>query len=571
MFVAASRTGRPPAARGRSCCGLSLSLLLLLLLAACARAPAPSAPPTAAGLATAGDVHVYTAIVEEPDDIQPFTAHAQVVRRLLLPFTHDTLFDRDPATGELRPALAERFERDADGQGGTFTLRPGVVFADGTPLTMADVLFGYELHRAGHLPMGFAAEPFARLASAEARDDRHLHVRFADRHFAASSIVAEGWWVASRSHFVAAVAARAKQLGQPEPAVGSAEFAALLGQIDDECGPGTGPYRLARGGWQRRQQLELVRNERSWRRTALPGTWRLGGVRLLFRSGAAAAIAFARGEIDWQMDPAPERTLAATPEIGERYRLVQYDHPGLGVFRIVWNLRQGPCQDARVRRAITALLDRQALAAKFPRHGGVAEAFAKRGAASYPRHPGLGHDPTAARGWLREAGFDPAAGQPLRLRLLAPIGSPEIDATVAQLQQACRDAGVDLVVRSVDFRSFFAERSRGEWDGELVQQSFRPWADPFDFLHSTGVDNWGGFADAQVDGWLAAAQVELDDGRRAALWRQVHERVQELQPVTFLLHPLVCMWLNKDLQGAEPGPLGLSPERMWVEAARARR
>src|SRR5690606_17291288 len=158
------------------------------------------------------------------------------------------------------------------------------------------------------------------------------------------------------------------------------------------------------------------------------------------------------------------------------------------------------------------------------------------GSPSYPRRAGAGHDPVAARRWLREAGFDAAAGQPLRVRLLAPIGSPEIDGAVAQLQHACSAVGVELEVRRVGFHAFAAERARGDWDGEVIQQSFRPWGDPYDFLHSTGVDNWGGFADAEVDAWLAAAQVEADEGNRAALWRQAHERVQELVPVTFLLH-----------------------------------
>ncbi|MFM1870738.1 MAG: hypothetical protein RL398_160 [Planctomycetota bacterium] len=527
-------------------------------------------PPSGAQNSTASGLpqgHVYAGIVEEPDDINPFTAAGAVAKRFVLAFTHDALLDLDPATGELRPALARAFRLDDDGMGCTFELREGVTFADGTPLTMADVLFGYELHRAGKLPMGAMADAFARVASAEATDAGHLHVRFTDAHYAAVRVVGENWLVASKQHFVAAVASRAGRSLDPA----SAEFAAQLAAIKDDCGPGSGPYRFAAENWQRRTQLQLVRNDRSWRRAAQPGTWNLDGVRLLFRSGPAGLAAMLQREVDWQMVADPDAELQARPELQEHWRVLAYDHPGLGVFRAVFQCRRGPCADVAVRRAVARLFDREALAKRFAGMGGIAEAFAKPGSPAYPKHVAEPFDLAAARAALRDLGFDPAAGRPLRLTLVAPQGSPVIDAALAGFQQAARDAGIELTVRQLDFRGYVAERARGEWDLELALQSFRPWGDPYDFVHSQGADNAGGFADPECDRLAAAARTTQDRGQREALWRQLHERVAEQKAAVFLLHPLARLLLNRDLQGAEPGPLGLSPERMWVEKGRQRR
>ena len=63
---------------------------------------------------------------------------------MLWPWTYDTLVQADLKTGKLYGWLAEKFERVSASKF-KFTLRKGAVFADGTPVTSADVKFS--LHR----------------------------------------------------------------------------------------------------------------------------------------------------------------------------------------------------------------------------------------------------------------------------------------------------------------------------------------------------------------------------------------------------------------------------------------
>jgi FkbM family methyltransferase len=73
-------------------------------------APIEPASPAAPAVAPVASDHVYTGCAESPDDVNPLTAASAVARRLVLARTHDGLLAADPATGDLVPAAAERFE-----------------------------------------------------------------------------------------------------------------------------------------------------------------------------------------------------------------------------------------------------------------------------------------------------------------------------------------------------------------------------------------------------------------------------------------------------------------------------
>lgn len=512
--------------------------------------------------------HVYTGQAGEPADINPFTTYDAVARSQVLAYTHDTLLERDIDTGELIGALAESWQVAPDGRSCTFTLRDGVVFSDGSPLTMADVLFGLELAQAGHLPLGFVGTAFRRVASAEALDARRLRVQLDGRHFAAVAVLGTGWVVASRRFFVEQVRRRLAS-GEELPDVASPRFAELLDQVDEQCGPGTGPYQLIHepGGeshWRRRQDLLLTRHEACWRRSVRPGRWNFAAMRLLFRDQVGARNALLRGELDWYADPQLDQLLAAHPALGERYRKLLFDVPRLGCYRIVWNCRRPPFDDVRVRRALAMLIDRSELLEVFAGAARPAVAHAKPGTPEYPDVAPLPFDPKAARVLLREAGFDPAAGRPLRLRLLALQGNEPLRRIVELFAGAARKVGIDLDVRPRDMAAFVAEKKEGDWDGLLALQFFETWNDPYRFLHRDGTENEGGWRNAEADRLAEAARVELDADERARLWRQLHELAHREQPVALLVHPLAAVLFNRHIEDCEPGPLGLSPHRAWV-------
>lgn len=544
----------PPAAFWSVVAVAAVGLAALLL------APGPAGAPAARAA-------VYTGCAESPDDVNPLTAQSPVARRLVLAYTHDALLAVDPATGELRPAAAA-FELAADGASCTFTLRPGLRFSDGSEATLDDALLPWELAQAGHLALGFVGDAMARVRAVERVGERSFRVVFRDRHFAAARIVGENWLVVSRRFVLQRVAARVAPAAVP--AVDSAAFAAIVAQSNTECGPGTGPYRLDNppdgpGDWRPRQDLLLRPNAHSWRRAADPTAWTFAGVRVLFRDQQAATNELFAGALDWFSSPALDELLRARPALADDYRRLVYDYDALGVYRVVWNCRRGATAEPRVRRALGRLFDVDALRAGNEGLGAAAVAHAKPGSAAVPAglQP-LGFDPAAARAELRAAGYDAAAGAPLRLVVLAPQGTEALQRIGDLFADACRRAGVDLELRRRDFAAYVQERQRGDWDGLLALQSFRPWGDPWDLLHGDGVDNAGGWRHPEADRLADAARVEPDPARREALWRELHALAHREQPAALLVHPLASILLHRRVEGATVGRNGLVLEHARI-------
>jgi len=80
----------------------------------------------------------------EPGTFNRFIqAGASAPTDVLTRLTHATLVRVNHVTGEAEPWLAERWTTSADGRTLTFTLRDGITFSDGVPLTSADVLFTF--------------------------------------------------------------------------------------------------------------------------------------------------------------------------------------------------------------------------------------------------------------------------------------------------------------------------------------------------------------------------------------------------------------------------------------------
>jgi peptide/nickel transport system substrate-binding protein len=125
-----------------------MRLAMLAMLVACGQ-PLGAPKFRAAGNASprdGGTLHIATVnniISLDPaiqyDEISSIAVHAM----------HDTLVGYAP-DGALVPHLADRWDVSADGLTYRFTLRAGVVYADGTPIVAAD--FAYSLARVREMP-----------------------------------------------------------------------------------------------------------------------------------------------------------------------------------------------------------------------------------------------------------------------------------------------------------------------------------------------------------------------------------------------------------------------------------
>ncbi|MEG2203389.1 MAG: ABC transporter substrate-binding protein, partial [Christensenellaceae bacterium] len=98
-----------------------------------------SAVPTATQEMTAQEGgELFIAMPAEVESFDPITAKNEDLINLLTLIYETPL--KTTADGKIEPNLMSEWKVDQDGRAFTFTLREGVVFSDGTPLSIDDVI-----------------------------------------------------------------------------------------------------------------------------------------------------------------------------------------------------------------------------------------------------------------------------------------------------------------------------------------------------------------------------------------------------------------------------------------------
>src|SRR5438874_8635179 len=139
------------------------------LLAATAAGLVAGASPRARAAGTPQGQLIYGIHVSlAPTWFDPADTQALITPFMVLYGLHDAMVKPMPGTSQA-PSLAEAWSMSEDGLAWDFTLRDGVKFHNGEPVTAADVKFSFERYRgASHDLMK------ERVTGIEARDPRHV-------------------------------------------------------------------------------------------------------------------------------------------------------------------------------------------------------------------------------------------------------------------------------------------------------------------------------------------------------------------------------------------------------------
>ena len=124
--------------RIRVICRRSLTIALVLITAISLSA----CNPATLKRQTSQDSQVVRAILSDPTTFNPILSTDATVSRIFA-ITNPGLTTSNPITGEIEPELAESWEVSEDKRKIVFTLRKGLKWSDGHPLTADDVIFTY--------------------------------------------------------------------------------------------------------------------------------------------------------------------------------------------------------------------------------------------------------------------------------------------------------------------------------------------------------------------------------------------------------------------------------------------
>lgn len=433
------------------------------------------------------------------------------------------------ARSRIEPALATQWT-PVGNDAWEFKLRPNVTFHDGGKFTAADVVFS--LQRAPNVPNSPSSygQYTKTITSVEAVDD--LTVRIHTKG-PAPTLPVDLSQVAIISKAVAEGAT-------------TADFNSGKAAI------GTGPYRFVE--WVAGDHLTLARNDAYW---AGPQPWEHVKRRAIPNDGARTAALLA-GDVDIiEGVPAADRTrLAGNPKLAlhecDATRII-YIHMDSardvspGITDAKGNkIDRNPLKDARVRRAVSYAINRQALAERLL--GGQAH---PAGQYSPPGTPGtspnlkpLPYDPELAKSLLKEAGWGDGFGVVL-------AGSNDRFPQDAQVTQAVGQmlarVGIKAEVQTMPAAMLFSRGSKLEfsmmlsgWVGTGEASSpLTALMATYDPKTGLGPSNRGRWSNPEFDAALNEALHTLDDTKRNAFYAKAAEiavREMGVIPVYFTVN-----------------------------------
>ncbi len=535
------RTARPHAFRRRPAAAASLvaALALALALSAC-NANDPDTGATSAAEQTGafgGTLHILTS--SSAVNWDPATSQNLAITTLGLVERRLTTWDVEPGKeAAVVPDLAtDTGTVSDDGLTWTYTLKDGVEFEDGTPITSADVKYSVERSFAPELSGGLSyhkgllvgggtyAGPYQgdELASIETPDDKtivfHLTTAYGD------------WpWIVSMPAFGAVPRAQDDVEGYTTQPVA------------------TGPYRVSQT--QEGVSITLVRNE-AWD----PGTDDVrtaGPDSIVFELGLDATVVAQRLIADSGDDrdafgatfvpPAQLAQIDGNPSAKER---LVTSGPGALAYLAI-NTQAAGLDDVRVRQAIEYAVDKEAylVASGGDTGGEIATTLIT------PGIPGrtdfdlyeadASGDPDKAAGLLADAGW---SGRELRLVVTDDADSL---AKAQAIQQGLQRAGLTVTIVPQADDVWTETVTQGDGSGyDLTLSSWQP-----DFPSANGniqplfdssqIGNGGynlaRYSQPEVDALIARATAETDQDTAGGIWAQADERILQDAPVVPLIY-----------------------------------
>ncbi len=425
----------------------------------------------------------------------------------------ETLVAKDPR-GALKPALAESW-RAIDDTTWEFRLRRGVKFHDGSDFTAADVAFSID--RVPTVPN--SPSPFTTYSKQITEkiivDPSTIRFKTAAPYPLMPNDMTSIMIVSSR----AAKGATTEDFNTGKAAVG------------------TGPFRFVR--WQKGDRIELARFDNYW---GAKSPWDRVTFRIITSDPTRVASLLA-GEVR-AIENVPTADLAKvskSPDLSV-YRVVSHrvmylhidsnrDKTPFATDKAGRPLDKNPLKDARVRRAMSKAINRQALVERVME--GAARATGQvmpEGMFGYtPALKPEAFDPSGARKLLAEAGYPDGFG----LTLHGPNDRYVNDDQVAQaIAQMLTRVGIVTKVETMPSSVYFSRANKPEfsfilvgWGSDTAEASspLRALLATFNTQKGMGQANRGRYSSAKMDELLDQALATVDDPKREKLLQQATE------------------------------------------------
>ncbi len=468
-------------------CGAATALATILAILP-AMNPAFAAEPRRGGTLTMGRP-------EEPLSFDPFKptdngsvfAIAQVCEPLILA-------DKD-GTG-LEPGLASSWNISADGLTYVFTLREGVVFSDGKPLTADDVVFSLTKQMDPTSSFGFALEPVNSITKV---DDGHVKIELKQPYSPILSTL---------SLFATSIVEKAAYEAGPEA------FATA-----PVC---TGPFTVE--NYHRGSDVQLAANPHYWGKGAdgkpLPYLDKI--IMKYMPDGNSRVLGLQKGDLD----VAEQIPLSQASAVKATDGLVLEVAPTYALDFVYLNHAKKPLDDKRIRLALNYATNHEAIMkAVYFGYGEIPNSFMPKVNFWSSKVERIPYDLKKAEELVKEANYD---GTPIEL--IVSSGNSAARQTATIQQAAWTKIGLKVNIVQYEGATASAKLHKGDYQARVglitsdINDSDELATMQADYHGSTNAwFSW--YKNDEVVKLLDQARAERDDSKRAALYAQIQDVV----------------------------------------------
>jgi peptide/nickel transport system substrate-binding protein len=414
-----------------------------------------------------------------------------------------------------------------------FTLRSGVRFWDGNPVTPADVVYSLD-RQMNPAYGGFYGLVFSRVRSIQATASNQVTI----------TLKQPDYWLEGELSSMAGV------IIQKSYAVKEGKnYGTPAGGI--MC---TGAYELK--SWTAGAGVTAVADPHYWNTAVKPL------VQQIVVKGVPDAASFNSGMLTGAIQGSYYFGDPALSQLEHSSAVKVYQGPGQSTDAFIVSAASGPLANVKVRQALSLALDRTALvsdvyqgAALMPRwlaNPGTFGYGASVFDAAYSKSPVLTQDLAKARQLVNAAGV---SGQTITIGTSSQLAS--IATETGAYQQAAEAIGLKVVLKSVsaqDYINFFTSAQARQGVDGFVTVNYGDYADPAALLSTIVLpgasQNYDNFNNPQLTALLEQARGTANPDQRAALVARAEQMAASLLPWIPNVQPTNILMLSKNLTGA---------------------
>ncbi len=532
--------------------------------------------------------------LSDPEGLNPIVTNDASGQAIFIR-VYERLLEQNFETLELEPVLAEsRPTISEDHLRYTFTLRDDATFSDGHKVTSDDVIYTFKVIK-NPLVIDAAAKRnyFNDVADVIKHNDRSFTVVMSQPYFMAElqlgSVEIQPKHVQDPNNLTDTYSfaeTNNLSLAGENPALRRAAdwFNKPEFKLEPKFNIGSGPYIYAERN--PGEGVIIVRNNKWWRKGKDPHMPAYPD-KIIFKvvnDRNTAVVALKNQELDF-MEFVPAAKFQDEIDTTTMPYLAKHAYQTNAYLYIGWNTQRPIFSDALTRKALSHLVDREALIKQVVRGLAVVQ-----NSVLYPSSkeydttlPAIEYSPEKAKELLQRAGWSDSDNDGVldryhegkkidfRFTFLLNSGNEMREQIMLLLVDEFRKVGIHAKIKKLDWTVFLDDTRLHNFDAYVGAWVNDPSpSDPYQLWHSSQIENKGsnycGFRNARADELMELNRVEFDEAKRIQYMKEFQRIVYDEQPYTMLWTVKFPAVYNKRLQNVKFSYVrpGYNPGQWWV-------